>query len=160
MNEVTNIGSLPNNYVQDTIPVNQNPSSEIYNKVHLETSEIPRNNIPISTEKITTDVESKVNFVPESNNDVYYIPQNNEINNEASKSESLFENIKNISYEDLRLPLLVGLLYIIFTLNPVQDIIKNLFKFGYDENGNATSIAIYVQGVLFGCVYFLLSNIG
>ena len=77
MNSTSNINDLPNSFVGG----GSNESNQIYNSnIKLDTAEIPRANIPLSTEKISTDEQVKVNFVPETENNVYYFNSNDECN--------------------------------------------------------------------------------
>ena len=119
--ETTSINNLPNKLV-DTYtnePINRN--NEVYNNIQLQTSEMP-NNIGLNTEKITSDNNTKVNFVPESENDVYYIPKEKE--EVKHKSESLFDFVNNIHIDDIKVSLIIGLMYIILLLPTTQNIIR------------------------------------
>ena len=97
MNSTSNINDLPNSFVGG----GSNESNQIYNSnIKLDTAEIPRANIPLSTEKISTDEQVKVNFVPETENNVYYIPHRSEENKDVEKSESLFDVIEKLELFD------------------------------------------------------------
>lgn len=152
--ETTNINSLPNKYLDSNMEEPVKRTNEIYNNVHLETSEIP-NNMGLNTEKITHDNNSKVNFVPESENDVYYIPQEKVEEKAIKKSESLFDFINNISIEEIKMSLIIGLTYIILLLPTTQNIIKNMFIFSYEED-KLTLNGIYLLGCIFSILYLIM----
>ena len=155
MASTSNINDLPNNFVSG----GTQESREVYNSnIRLDTSDIPNSSIPLSTEKITNDEKSKVNFVPESENDVYYIPQERESKKE-DKSESLLDSIQNMKPEELKIPIIIGLLFIIFLLPAFQQIFKSFFTFAYDESGKITNNGIYIQGIIFGLVSLLVNKV-
>jgi hypothetical protein len=155
MSSTSNISDLPNNFVDS----GTNESRELYNNnIRLATSDIPSGNIPLSTEKITTDEKSKVNFVPESDNDVYYIPQEREGKKEVKNTESLIDSIQNIKPEEFKIPIIMGLLFIIFLLPSFQGIFKSFFTFAYDESEKLTNNGIYIQGIIFGLISLLINK--
>lgn len=156
MASTSSISELPNNFVSSRT----NESREVYNSnIRLDTSDIPNSNIPLSTEKITNDEKSKVNFVPESENDVYYIPQERENIKEGKKSESLIDSIQNMKPEEFKIPIIMGLLFIIFLLPVFQGIFKSFFTFAYDESEKLTNNGIYIQGMIFGLVSLLIHKV-
>lgn len=155
MSSTSSIGDLPNNFVDSGM----NESREAYNSnIRLATSDIPSGNIPLSTEKITNDEKSNVNFVPESENDVYFIPQERESGKESKKSESLIDSIQNMKPEEFKIPIIMGLLFIIFLLPAFQGIFKSFFKFAYDESEKITNNGIYIQGIIFGLISLLINK--
>lgn len=155
MTTTSNISDLPNNFVDGGI----NESREAYNSnIRLATSDIPSGNIPLSTEKITNDEKSKVNFVPESENDVYYMPQERENRKESKKSESLIDSIQNMKPEEFKIPIIMGLLFIIILLPAFQGIFKSFFTFAYDESEKITNNGIYIQGIIFGLISLLINK--
>ena len=156
MGSTSNINDLPNIFVSS----GANESRETYNSnIRLDTSDIPNSNIPLSTEKITNDEKSKVNFVPETENDIYYIPQEKEGKKEDSKSESLLDSIQNMKPEEFKIPIIMGLLFIIFLLPAFQQIFKSFFRIAYDESEKITNNGIYIQGIIFGLVSLLINKV-
>ena len=148
--ETTSINALPNKYVGGNQPI-VNGGNNMGHGINLETSELPRD-IPMTTENVTSDAGVKVNFVPENENDVYYIPKTN-VSEESPKSTSLFDAYKTIKMEELRIPLLVSLLYVMFSLPYIQNIFKKSFTFLVEED-KITSSGMYLLGGFFGLAYF------
>ena len=156
MSNTSNINDLPNSFVGG----GSNESGQLYNSnIKLDTAEIPRSNIPLSTEKISNDEQVKVNFVPETENEVYYIPQRGEENKEVVKSESLFDFIENMKAEEFKIPIIMGLLFIIFLLPAFQGIFKSFFSFAYDESEKLTNNGIYLQGMIFGLLSLIINKV-
>jgi hypothetical protein len=156
MSGVSNINDLPNSFVGG----GSNESGQIYNSnIQLDKAELPRANIPLSTERISNDEQVKVNFVPETENEVYYIPQRGEENKEVVKSESLFDFIENMKAEEFKIPIIMGLLFIIFLLPAFQGIFKSFFSFAYDESEKLTNNGIYLQGMIFGLLSLVINKV-
>ena len=156
MSSTSNINDLPNSFVVG----GSNESGQIYNSnIQLDKAEIPRANIPLSTERISNDEQVKVNFVPETENEVYYIPQRGEENKEVVKSESLFDFIENMKAEEFKIPIIMGLLFIIFLLPAFQGIFKSFFSFAYDESEKLTNNGIYLQGMIFGLLSLVINKV-
>ena len=88
----------------------------------------------------------------------YYIPQERESKKE-DKSESLLDSIQNMKPEELKIPIIIGLLFIIFLLPAFQQIFKSFFTFAYDESGKITNNGIYIQGIIFGLVSLLVNKV-
>lgn len=161
MNEsnITNISMLPNNYDAQSFNTNNqtNNTNQVYNSnIKLETSELPTQDIPITTTKITADENVKVNFVPESENETYYIPQTNE---KGASNKSLFSMLDDYEFDDFKMPIIVCLLYVVLQLPITQTIIKQLFSFSYDSDNKITSMGTYLVGCIFGVAYFIIDRL-
>tara|TARA_Y100000389_G_C17428304_1_gene500934 strand:+ start:1173 stop:1670 length:498 start_codon:yes stop_codon:yes gene_type:complete len=149
--ETTLLSDLPNNYQSDNVERNSN--SQYYNSnVQLETSDIPQRDVPTTTSGITTDSNTKVNFVPDSQNEVYYVPQETPNHATANTNRTLF-GLDCLAIEDLRLPLIVGLLFILFQTPTVTQVLKRLCRFAFDDNDKMTQNGVYVLGGLFAIAF-------
>jgi hypothetical protein len=149
---------LPNNYEAQAFNTNNqtNNTNQLYNSnIKLETSELPTQDIPITTTKITADENIKVNFVPESENETYYIPQTNET---LTSNTSLFSMLDDYQFDDFKMPIIVCLLYVVLQLPITQTIIKQLFSFSYDTDNKITTIGTYLFGCIFGVAYFIIDR--
>ena len=110
--ETTEISKLPNTF-QQTNNANQ-PSDNYYNeKTSQQHNELPNRDRIIDTGKLTSDEGTKVNFIPDSENDIYYIPTRQEMQSQEIQptTQNLFGNI---SAEELRMPFFLMMLYIVF----------------------------------------------
>lgn len=159
--ETTSISDLPNKMSASTSNVNDKLENEINNatiyndNIRLHTSEIPQRDIPSQTTNITQDRGTTVNFVPESSNDIFYIPQDQ---SNAPPKSILFGLDQFISFEDLRMPIVVALLFVIFETTSVKFKLKEVFRFIADENNNLTNAGVLFTGLLFGTSYLVLDK--
>ena len=80
-------------------------------------------------------------------------------NKDVEKSESLFDVIENTKAEELKIPLIMGLLFIIFLLPAFQGIFKSFFSFAYDESEKLTNNGIYLQGLIFGLLALVVNKV-
>lgn len=155
--ESTQISSLPNDFGSNENETGvRNKSAQLYDSnIQMQTSEIPSKDVQLNTENITRDNNTKVNFVPDSGNDVYYIP--NKVNSVENKA-GVFSLVEGVTLDDVKLPIIVGLLFILFQLPTVRVPYQGLFKSGFDENNEITTMGIYVLGAIFGAIVFLISK--
>ena len=154
--ETSNINSLPNDFHGGVGDKNVNKNSQVYDSnIQMQTSEIPGKDVHLNTENMTRDSNTKVNFVPESENDVYYIPSKS---SSFENKQGLFSMVEGVTVEDLKLPIIVGVLFVLFQLPTVRVPFQGLFKGGFDENNQITTMGIYVLGVIFSGVFFFISK--
>tara|TARA_Y100000389_G_scaffold121028_1_gene118403 strand:- start:3374 stop:3871 length:498 start_codon:yes stop_codon:yes gene_type:complete len=154
--ETTLLSDLPNNYQSDNVERNSN--SQYYNSnVQLETSDIPQRDVPTTTSGITTDSNTKVNFLPDTQNEVYYVPQETSVQGSTKSSGTLF-GLDSLTIEDLRVPFIVGLLFIIFQSPTVTQTFKSVCRFAFDDNDNMTQNGVYVLGGLFAIIFMGLTK--
>jgi hypothetical protein len=156
--ETSQIHTLPNDYNSDQ---KSNPGStrpEIYNSnIQLETSEIPSRDLEMNKANVTQVPQTKVNFVPESENDIYYIPDYKK--SEAVTNGGVFESINSVSVNDLKIPILVAMLFVVFNLPVARNAFMKFYSSGFNEKNELNSQGLYVLGMFFGLAYFTLTTI-
>ena len=155
--ETTEISKLPNTF-QQTNNANQ-PSDTYYNeKTTQQHNELPNRDRIIDTGKLTSDEGTKVNFIPDSENDIYYIPTRQEMQSQEMQpsTQNLFGNI---SAEELRMPFFLMMLYIVFEFPVIRNFVKRTFRFAYDEQDQITFSGIVVMGFLFSGSHFLITRL-
>ncbi len=155
--ETTEINKLPNNYQQTNHGTEQ--SNNYYNEQSAnEHSELPNRDRVINPEKLTSDENTKVNFIPDSENDIYYIPTRQEMQKQEynSPTQDIFSNI---TVEELRMPFFLMLLYIVFEFPIVRNFVKRTFQFAFDEHEQITFPGILIMGFLFSSSHFFLMKL-
>ena len=108
-------------------------------------------------EQLTRDENTKVNFIPDSENDIYYIPTRQEIKQNEIQSP-LQDKFTNISTDELKMPIVLMLLYIIFQFPIIKNFIKNTFTFSFDEQQEITFSGIILMGFLFSASHFIITK--
>jgi len=157
--ETTDINKLPNSFQQTGTPNNTN--EKYYNeKSAQEHRDLPERDRVIDTDNLTRDEGTKVNFIPDNENDIYYIPTRHEQQQQQNvPSPSLINTFSNITIEQLKLPLMLMSLYIVFQLPILQNIVKQFFRFSFDEHEQITFSGIFIMGALFSLSYSSIINL-
>ena len=165
---VTNINELPSNdNVQ--LSVEENPASgqsinmnEIFKEIQSSgtTGNIPSRDIPINTNSVTLDESSKPNYIPKNE---YYINENDfettdEIVDTKRKKDNRQSSIETL-YEELQVPILLGVMYFMFQLPIVNNMIYKYLAFTFDTDGTLNLSGIVLKSVCFATIYFILSKI-
>jgi hypothetical protein len=122
-------------------------------------TQLPGRDIPRNTDGLTQDVQIKPNYIqPQENND--YIKDNennddiiNEYNSQMKQSNSLDE-----LYDELQIPLLLGVLYFIFQLPIVRKTLFSYIPMLFHVDGNFNINGYVFTSMLFGTLYYTLSK--
>lgn len=117
---------------------------------------LPSRDIPRQQTHITNDSETRANYIPEGPDDYIKIHQSNEdiVRRNAERNES--NNKVNDIYDELSLPLMIGVLYFMFQLPIVR---KKLFKFLpmlFNKDGNPNLSGYIVNSVSFAALSLLM----
>jgi hypothetical protein len=117
---------------------------------------LPARDIPRQQTHITNDSETRANYIPEGPDDYIKIHQSNEdiVRRNAERNES--SNKVNDIYDEMSLPLMIGVLYFMFQLPIVR---KKLFKFLpmlFNKDGNPNLSGYIVNSVSFAALSLLM----
>ena len=117
---------------------------------------LPSRDIPRQQTHITNDSETRANYIPEGPDDYIKIHQSNEdiVRRNAERNES--NNKVNDIYDEMSLPLMIGVLYFMFQLPIVR---KKLFKFLpmlFNKDGNPNLSGYIVNSVSFAALSLLM----
>lgn len=150
------IGALQNTVVNQEVSLDENTISQIVNGLQKASSNgatrLPSRDIATTSDQIVNDEEIKPNFVPmppETHQD--YIPQE-EIRYQSSQNQT--EDTVNSLFHDLQIPIIIGLLYFLFQLPYLKQILTKHLSFLCSTDGNYN-----FNGLIFTSVLFALSYI-
>jgi len=120
---------------------------------------LPSRDIPIETSAIVQDEQTKPNFVPAPATDYIGDHENTHDMLKESVKENNRKDSLEVLYEELQIPVLLGVVYFLFQLPIVR---KTLFKhipslFNKDGNPNLTGYVI--NSVFFALLYYILSKV-
>ena len=107
---------------------------------------IPERDIPRETIGHMTDPESKVQYVPTHQP---YIPPA-----PTAPAPSLIARY----IDEFRVPIVLSLLYYIFQLSFVQDLLQKFTPFLFKDDGGLTSYGAIAKSILFGASYLGLTT--
>lgn len=129
---------------------------------------LPSRDIPIDTTDLVQDVQVQPNYVPPVSNSVQktadYMKQYDAINEEKIRShraQQSKESYQDSLLEALQLPILVGLLFLLFQLPLIDRMIFQRLSFLniHNSDGNYNTNGILLRSVLFGIVFYAIQYI-
>jgi hypothetical protein len=117
---------------------------------------LPSRDIPQNTLPIQHDQEIKPNFVPKQDNDyIGNILDRERVIQENKKKQNKSDNMDYI-YQQLQLPLLVGLMYFIYQLPAVRKYVLVFLPTLFNKDGNPNLSGYLFNSVVFALLYTLL----
>tara|TARA_X000000950_G_scaffold90011_1_gene113343 strand:- start:8 stop:544 length:537 start_codon:yes stop_codon:yes gene_type:complete len=166
---VTNINELPSgDNVQLSIEEKSNSGQESINMNEIfkeiqnngTKGNIPSRDIPINTNNVTLDESSKPNYLPKHE---YYINENDfessdEIIETKRKKDNRNSSIETL-YEELQIPILLGVIYFLFQLPLFNNLLAKYLTFTFDTDGTLNLSGIVLKSILYAILYFILSKI-
>lgn len=172
---MTSISDLPSNpqtsgniqiQIQDTIPqshgqpfsLDQATISQIVNGIQTASASgatrLPSRDIPMTKDHLTSDQQAMPNYVPKNTN--RYIDEDyDEFNDTPNYSNNLNENI----YNELRFPLLLGILYFIFQMPFFKNFLFQHCLFMFSSDGNYNINGLTIIAIIFSFTFYLLTNV-
>jgi len=112
------------------------------------TQALPERDIPRETIQHTVDPQATVQYMPPRQPD--YIPP-------APSPQSKMDYSKIM--EQMRLPVLLSLLYFIFQMDSFQSLLRRLVPSLFSDAGNISSKGLLVKSGLFGAAFYLLTQV-
>ena len=166
---VTNINELPSgDNIQLSVEEKSNSGQQSINMNDIfkeiqsngKTGNIPSRDIPINTNNVTLDETSKPNYVPKHE---YYIndddfESSNEIIETKRKKDNRNSSIETL-YEELQIPILLGVIYFLFQLPIFNNLLAKYLTFTFDIDGTLNLSGIVLKSVLYALIYFILSKV-
>lgn len=165
----TNPGAQPQPQQQpsssgSSLTLDQTTINQIISGLQIASSagatQLPSKDIPRSTEGLTHDAQIQPNYMAPATNRDYIVENetNDDIAREYSKSEARASKLDDI-YDELQIPLLLGVLYFIFQLPVVKKYLFNYLPFLFHVDGNLNINGYLITSALFGIIYYVLSKV-
>ena len=124
---------------------------------------LPSRDIPIDTTELVQDPQVQPNYVPPVSNSVQktadYMKQYDAINEEKirnHRAQQSKESFQDSLLETIQLPILVGLLFLVFQMPLVDKMIFQRLSFLniHNADGNYNTNGVLFRSVLFGLVFY------
>jgi hypothetical protein len=151
--EVTDNNVSQQNHVQSIV-------SGIQKAAAAGATQLPSRDIPMNTNSVVSDECAKPNYIPHAATEDYI--QNHASNSSVSQQNTLNNNKKdNLEYllEKSQVPILVGLLFWIFNLPLVKQILTKYFSFLFKPDGNYNKYGYLGVSSIFGLSYAVLIQV-
>jgi hypothetical protein len=118
---------------------------------------LPSRDIPINTQPMMNDQEIQPNYIPNENNTDYI--KNYETENDYIQNNMVYTNRKDsleYLYEELQIPILIGLLFFIMQLPVVKSHLIKVIPGLFSADGNPNLTGYIVNSVLFSMIFYIL----
>lgn len=121
---------------------------------------LPSRDIPTNQEHISHDVNIKPNYIPQEAGHDDYIQQHqtNEDIIRAQANKQQKQEFTDYIYEEVQVPVLIGVLYFLFQLPIIR---RQIFKFLptlFNKDGNPNLSGYIFNSVLFGLFYYVFTK--
>jgi len=142
-------------------PLDQNTINQIVNDLQQASStgvtQLPSRDIPMNTNNITQDTQIQPNYIP-------HIPQNDSIDYISQYTLPKINNNNDSNslddvYNELQLPLLIGILYFLFQLPFCNKMLYTYLPALFLKDGNLNLSGFLFKSILFGLLYYVLSKL-
>lgn len=162
---VTNINDLPNSEnVKLSIEDKNNPSvnmNEIFKEIQTTGTggNLPSRDIPINTNNISMDHTSKPNYIPKHEDyiDETEMEDVNEIV-ETKRKETNKKDSLEMLYEELQVPVLLGVIYFVFQMPVFNEMMVKYLSFSFHADGGINLSGIVLKSAMFAGIYFILTK--
>ena len=118
---------------------------------------LPSRDIPINTQPMMNDQEIQPNYIPNENTTDYI--KNYETENDYIQNNMVYTNRKDsleYLYEELQIPILIGLLFFIMQLPVVKSHLIKVIPGLFSSDGNPNLTGYIVNSVLFSMIFYIL----
>lgn len=164
----TSISDLPSANQKENIQLNINENNIDMNNIFKEVQNVgtkgnlnlPSRDIPIDPTHISMDKESSTpNYIPTHEdyiNDIYE-PHNEMIENQRKKENR--DDSLEILYNELQIPILLGLLFFIFQIPNFNNLLNKYFVFLFKNDGNLTFQGYIFKSILFAISFYAIDKV-
>lgn len=120
-------------------------------------TQLPSRDIPMMTQQLTQDQQIKPNYIPPAPK-ADYIEQHDTYQSIMQKSKQTEKDKEKMDslYDELHLPILVMVLFLLFQMPFVQKKMLRFFPSCFRTDGNMTMGGHFLKTVLFGGLFYLI----
>lgn len=150
----------PQNTQQDSPPNYHEMVNQLQQAIQTGATTLPTKHIPIDPSKVSTDPNIKPNHIPATDN-TNYISNEMDVNDLINQDNTKNNNDKTIEYlfNELKLPLLIGLLFFLFQLPTFKKFLRTSLPFLNSKDGNNNIYGYIFNTTIFVTLFYLLNKI-
>ena len=155
------MGNNVQNQVQQQAPNYNELISQIQKAAANGTTALPSRDIPIDPVKVTNDNQTQPNYIPPPQVDENYI-KNNETPQqiiEENNKKMATSNFYDMLFNEMKLPIIIALLYFLFQLPAVKKHSKNLFPYLFKDDGNPNLYGFIFNSIMFASVVHVILQV-
>ena len=125
-------------------------------------TQLPSRDIPMTTNNIMQDAQTQPNYVPQPMQGMHmnYIDdyeRNEDILRNYAKNSRRTDSLDDM-YNEIQIPLLIGVLYFLFQLPVFRKYLLQFFPVLFSVDGNLNINGYIFTSVLFGLFYYMLNK--
>ena len=147
-----------NQVVQNTPPADNGDISNILKSMEQIASQsdvlgLPSRDIPQMSNR--EDIQTTANYIPQNNNYIDDYESMENIKEKKRKEDNRTTSLQYL-YEEMQIPIIIGLLYFLFHLPVINNWFTRSFKFAFHGDGNMNLNGYILKSVVFAFLYFVL----
>jgi len=155
------MGNNLQNQIQQQAPNYNELISQIQKAAANGTTALPSRDIPIDPVRVATDNQTQPNYIPPTQVEENYI-KNNETPQqviEENNKKMLAANLYDTLFNEMKLPIIIALLYFLFQLPAVKKHSKNLFPYLFKDDGNPNLYGFLFNSIMFASMVYVLLQV-
>ena len=134
-------------------------SVQTSNLINNGAMDLPSRDIPMNQNHITQDPNIQPNHIPQGNNNFINNQISQDMVNDFSRKQNIIQHNNDFVYEEIKIPVIIAILYYIFYQQFVDNNIKTLFPSLFNNEQRLKKFGIAFKSILFGLTYFALDKL-
>jgi hypothetical protein len=157
--------SLPIQPPNTSQPLDQTTITQLVNGLQQASvngaTQLQSRDIPINTNNISYDAQIQPNFIPTPNDQLNqdYISAYDQQPKHSSQHVNVNNNSLDELYNEIQLPILIGVMYFLFQLPFFNKKLYTYFPILFSNDGNLNLNGFLFKSILFGSLYYLLNKV-
>lgn len=150
------IGQTPNNDASMMQHINGIQQATMMNN----NMELPSRDIPTNTNHMMQDVQIQPNYLPNSGHTNFIDNRvSQDLINDYNQKQNTLLNNNDFIYDQLKIPIIVSILFFIFNFNTVNDNLNALFPSLFKSDTTLKTSGYAFKSLLFGVSYYSMNNL-
>tara|TARA_Y100001970_G_C14255267_1_gene874853 strand:+ start:6384 stop:7019 length:636 start_codon:yes stop_codon:yes gene_type:complete len=123
-------------------------------------TQLASRDIPMETQNLTQDQEIKPNYLPhQDTKDYVFNSQMEDSILQNSQAKQNKQDSLEVMYEEMQIPIMIGLLYFVLQLPAVKKYFYQFFPSLYAEDGNPSLGGYVIHSVLFASLFYIMLKV-
>ena len=150
------IGQTPNNDASMMQHINGIQQAAMMNN----NMELPSRDIPTNTNHMMQDVQIQPNYLPNGGHTNFIDNRvSQDLINDYNQKQNTLLNNNDFIYDQLKIPIIISILFFIFNFNTVNDNLNAIFPSLFKSDSTLKTSGFAFKSLLFGVSYYSLNNL-
>jgi hypothetical protein len=149
------------NHIQQQAPNYNELISQIQKAAASGTTALPSRDIPIEPIKVATDNQIQPNYIPPPQVEENYIKNHETPQHviEENNKRMIAANLYDTLFNEMKLPIIIALLYFLFQLPAVKKHSKKFFPYLFKDDGNPNLYGYIFNSLMFASAVYVLLQV-